>query len=243
MTSGGLGLSEGLGQDISQDELDFSDLFLYNQAEEDFPIGCDKGVYTVIILLLQWIYTLCLSKNTFIKLLCFIIKYCGFVFAAPWVPVKYWCYTRGSDKWTPICNVYLKNKLFHNPDELKCKICKISFLGCLSFTVVKYCRLGHMVVFTFILFYIYLLKVEKSCFHLNSAGFSDITTTLKVNYGPIFIQRCWEERWERWGDFRPPVHVDWKFTLQSIWHILCPAVKPLKWILHCINRYFTKGFV
>lgn len=46
MSSGGL----GLGQDISQDELDFSDLFLYHQAEEDFPIGCDKGVYAVIVL-------------------------------------------------------------------------------------------------------------------------------------------------------------------------------------------------
>ncbi|KAM9361403.1 nuclear factor of activated T-cells, cytoplasmic 2 [Symphorus nematophorus] len=40
MTSGGLGLTEGLGQDISQEELDFSDLFLYNG--EDFPVGCDK---------------------------------------------------------------------------------------------------------------------------------------------------------------------------------------------------------
>ncbi|XP_070758883.1 nuclear factor of activated T-cells, cytoplasmic 2 [Enoplosus armatus] len=42
MTSGGLGLSEGLGQDISQEELDFSDLFLYNPPGEDFPVGCDK---------------------------------------------------------------------------------------------------------------------------------------------------------------------------------------------------------
>ncbi|XP_022617138.1 nuclear factor of activated T-cells, cytoplasmic 2-like isoform X1 [Seriola dumerili] len=42
MTSGGLGLTESLGQDISQEELDFSDLFLYNPPEEDFPVGCDK---------------------------------------------------------------------------------------------------------------------------------------------------------------------------------------------------------
>uniref|UniRef100_UPI0037E7AA55 nuclear factor of activated T-cells, cytoplasmic 2-like n=1 Tax=Semicossyphus pulcher TaxID=241346 RepID=UPI0037E7AA55 len=42
MTSGGLGLAEGLGQDISQEELDFSDLFLYNATGEDFPVGCDK---------------------------------------------------------------------------------------------------------------------------------------------------------------------------------------------------------
>ncbi|XP_005943298.1 nuclear factor of activated T-cells, cytoplasmic 2 [Haplochromis burtoni] len=40
MTSGGLGLTEGLGQDINQEELDFSDLFLYNQP--DFSVGCDK---------------------------------------------------------------------------------------------------------------------------------------------------------------------------------------------------------
>ncbi|XP_044071244.1 nuclear factor of activated T-cells, cytoplasmic 2-like isoform X2 [Siniperca chuatsi] len=42
MTSGGLGLTGGLGQDISQEELDFSDLFLYNPPGEDFPVGCDK---------------------------------------------------------------------------------------------------------------------------------------------------------------------------------------------------------
>ncbi|XP_044206090.1 nuclear factor of activated T-cells, cytoplasmic 2-like [Thunnus albacares] len=36
MTSGGLGLSEGLSQDIGQEELDFSDLFLYNPPGEDF---------------------------------------------------------------------------------------------------------------------------------------------------------------------------------------------------------------
>ncbi|TMS19244.1 hypothetical protein E3U43_003565 [Larimichthys crocea] len=42
MTSGGLGLTEGLGEDISQEELDFSDLFLYNSPGEDFPVGCDK---------------------------------------------------------------------------------------------------------------------------------------------------------------------------------------------------------
>lgn len=53
MTSGGLGLTEGLGQDISQDELDFSDLFLYNPPGDDFPVGCDKGVYKVMILLLR----------------------------------------------------------------------------------------------------------------------------------------------------------------------------------------------
>lgn len=53
MTSGGLGLTEGLGQDISQDELDFSDLFLYNPSGEDFPVDCDKGVDTIIISLLH----------------------------------------------------------------------------------------------------------------------------------------------------------------------------------------------
>ncbi|XP_041837313.1 nuclear factor of activated T-cells, cytoplasmic 2-like [Melanotaenia boesemani] len=42
MTSGGLGLNEDLGQDISQEELDFSDLFLYNPPNEDFAVGCDK---------------------------------------------------------------------------------------------------------------------------------------------------------------------------------------------------------
>ncbi|XP_031157885.1 nuclear factor of activated T-cells, cytoplasmic 2 isoform X1 [Sander lucioperca] len=42
MTSGGLGFAEGLGQDISQEELDFSDLFLYNPPGEDFQVGCDK---------------------------------------------------------------------------------------------------------------------------------------------------------------------------------------------------------
>lgn len=42
MTSGGMGLTEGLGQDISQEELDFSDLFLYNPPGEDFPADCDK---------------------------------------------------------------------------------------------------------------------------------------------------------------------------------------------------------
>ncbi|XP_005807618.2 nuclear factor of activated T-cells, cytoplasmic 2 [Xiphophorus maculatus] len=41
MTSGGMGLG-GLGQDISQAELDFSDLFLYNTPGEDFPVGCVK---------------------------------------------------------------------------------------------------------------------------------------------------------------------------------------------------------
>ncbi|XP_040889932.1 nuclear factor of activated T-cells, cytoplasmic 2 isoform X2 [Toxotes jaculatrix] len=42
MTSGGLGLTESLGQDISQEELDFSDLFLYNPPGEDFPVACVK---------------------------------------------------------------------------------------------------------------------------------------------------------------------------------------------------------
>uniref|UniRef100_A0A3Q2T919 Nuclear factor of activated T-cells, cytoplasmic 2-like n=1 Tax=Fundulus heteroclitus TaxID=8078 RepID=A0A3Q2T919_FUNHE len=41
MTSGGLGLAEELGQDISQAELDFSDLFLYATPGDDFP-GCVK---------------------------------------------------------------------------------------------------------------------------------------------------------------------------------------------------------
>lgn len=44
MTSGGLGLAEGLDQDISQEELDFSDLFLYNSPGVEFPDGCDKDV-------------------------------------------------------------------------------------------------------------------------------------------------------------------------------------------------------
>ena len=48
MTSGGLGLSESLGQDISQEELDFSDLFLYNQPGDDFPVGCDKGTCVIV---------------------------------------------------------------------------------------------------------------------------------------------------------------------------------------------------
>ncbi|XP_039972313.1 nuclear factor of activated T-cells, cytoplasmic 2-like isoform X2 [Xiphias gladius] len=43
MTSGGLGLTGSLGQDVSQEELDFSELFLYNSTGEDFPVGCDKG--------------------------------------------------------------------------------------------------------------------------------------------------------------------------------------------------------
>ncbi|CAG5978920.1 unnamed protein product [Menidia menidia] len=42
MTSGGLGLTEGLGRDISQEELDFSDLFLYNQPGDDFAADCIK---------------------------------------------------------------------------------------------------------------------------------------------------------------------------------------------------------
>lgn len=43
MTSGDLGLAEGLGQEISEEELDLAELFLYNSPEEDFPVGCDKG--------------------------------------------------------------------------------------------------------------------------------------------------------------------------------------------------------
>ncbi|MED6274819.1 hypothetical protein CHARACLAT_020298 [Characodon lateralis] len=43
MTSGGLGLTEELGQDISQAELDFSDIFLYNTTGEDFPVQDDPG--------------------------------------------------------------------------------------------------------------------------------------------------------------------------------------------------------
>ncbi|XP_029358969.1 nuclear factor of activated T-cells, cytoplasmic 2 [Echeneis naucrates] len=42
MTSGGLGLTKSQSQDISQEELDFADLFLYNATEEQFPGGCDK---------------------------------------------------------------------------------------------------------------------------------------------------------------------------------------------------------
>lgn len=53
MTSGGLELTEGLGQDISQEELDFSDLFLYNPPGDDFPVGCDKGAYAEVILRLN----------------------------------------------------------------------------------------------------------------------------------------------------------------------------------------------
>ncbi|XP_061582796.1 nuclear factor of activated T-cells, cytoplasmic 2 [Cololabis saira] len=48
MTSGGLRLdTEGLGQDISQDEFDFTELFLTNESVDDFPVGCvedDAGV-------------------------------------------------------------------------------------------------------------------------------------------------------------------------------------------------------
>lgn len=50
MSSGGLGLAGGLGEeDISQEELDFSDLFLYNSSGEDFPVH--KGAYATVILL------------------------------------------------------------------------------------------------------------------------------------------------------------------------------------------------
>ncbi|XP_035009243.1 nuclear factor of activated T-cells, cytoplasmic 2 [Hippoglossus stenolepis] len=37
-----LGPTESLGRDISQEELDFNDLFMYNPPGEDFPVGCDK---------------------------------------------------------------------------------------------------------------------------------------------------------------------------------------------------------
>lgn len=43
MTSGDLGLAEGLGQEINEEELDLAELFLYNSPEEDFAVGCDKG--------------------------------------------------------------------------------------------------------------------------------------------------------------------------------------------------------
>ncbi|XP_030277218.1 nuclear factor of activated T-cells, cytoplasmic 2 [Sparus aurata] len=44
MSSGGLGLAGGLGEeDISQEELDFSDLFLYNSSGEDFPVHKDDS--------------------------------------------------------------------------------------------------------------------------------------------------------------------------------------------------------
>ncbi|XP_047437738.1 nuclear factor of activated T-cells, cytoplasmic 2 isoform X2 [Mugil cephalus] len=42
MSSVGLELADGLGQDISQEDLDFSELFLYNTAGEDFSVGCDN---------------------------------------------------------------------------------------------------------------------------------------------------------------------------------------------------------
>ncbi|XP_029989570.1 nuclear factor of activated T-cells, cytoplasmic 2 [Sphaeramia orbicularis] len=42
MTSAGLGLTDALGPDVSQEELDFSDLFLYHPPGEDFRVGCDK---------------------------------------------------------------------------------------------------------------------------------------------------------------------------------------------------------
>lgn len=44
MASGDLGLTESLVQDINQADLNFSELFLYNSSEEEFPIACDKGV-------------------------------------------------------------------------------------------------------------------------------------------------------------------------------------------------------
>lgn len=52
MTSGDLGLAEGLGQEINEEELDLAELFLYNSPEEDFPVGCDKGEYLWIQVIL-----------------------------------------------------------------------------------------------------------------------------------------------------------------------------------------------
>lgn len=51
MSSVGLDFTEDLGPNIGQEELDFSDLFLYNPPGEDFPGGCDKGVHALLILL------------------------------------------------------------------------------------------------------------------------------------------------------------------------------------------------
>lgn len=51
MSSVGLDFTEDLGPNIGQEELDFSDLFLYNPPGEDFPGGCDKGVHASLILL------------------------------------------------------------------------------------------------------------------------------------------------------------------------------------------------
>lgn len=49
MSAAGVGFTEDLSQDISQEELDFSDLFLYSSPGEDFPVGCDKGGYAAVI--------------------------------------------------------------------------------------------------------------------------------------------------------------------------------------------------
>ncbi|KAM6979730.1 uncharacterized protein nfatc2b [Aplochiton taeniatus] len=43
MSSDSVGHTESLGQDISQEELDFSDLFLYNLEEDRFPARPDNG--------------------------------------------------------------------------------------------------------------------------------------------------------------------------------------------------------
>ncbi|XP_037304223.2 nuclear factor of activated T-cells, cytoplasmic 2 [Pungitius pungitius] len=42
MSSAGSGFADDLGPNISQEELDFSDLFLYHVPGEDFPGDCDK---------------------------------------------------------------------------------------------------------------------------------------------------------------------------------------------------------
>lgn len=42
MTSGDLGLPEGLVQEINE-ELDLAELFVFNSTVEEFPTGCDRG--------------------------------------------------------------------------------------------------------------------------------------------------------------------------------------------------------
>ncbi|KAK5872136.1 hypothetical protein PBY51_012863 [Eleginops maclovinus] len=49
MTSGGLGFTDSQGQDISQEDLDFSDLFLYNSPGEDFLVGSAKDDSRVLL--------------------------------------------------------------------------------------------------------------------------------------------------------------------------------------------------
>nr|XP_040059650.1 nuclear factor of activated T-cells, cytoplasmic 2-like isoform X2 [Gasterosteus aculeatus aculeatus] len=49
MSSVGLDFTEDLGPNIGQEELDFSDLFLYNPPGEDFPGGCDKDGSGVLL--------------------------------------------------------------------------------------------------------------------------------------------------------------------------------------------------